>query len=466
MYYSFVSDFRRGLTYSPSERDMISSAKATAAARLAASQQADKALEDLIKYQSSALAPIRTVPPEIFTLIFFLAINAVVVPYAEKESPWNIAGMDSAFQSAQDLERHQSADREISIYSDPIVKSSHRIARYEHPSLVLPSLPGKLVKLAPFLRAAVRGKTQMGRLVGHSNLTQGLPTSNQTDPLVGVAFPHVEAAYMDDNVRGLMRNKIYFHFPALQVLQLELEYWPDPDDLQVHQYLCTLISRYITLRHLVWYGDAAELFFRFAVSAKDSVREHQSLNEVSIRTGDAMPSKREMTGVPQEVVLERIHTFEVENPEPWVMHLYLSHLSLPSLTNLTVWYRPDSRKTVLGGSEGQELADAVKMLVQRSGCQETLRSLCFRNLHPDVDLSPLFDATPNLVDLTLTSLWRGAPEWQGLLLKLRKITVDASTKERMVMPDVLVEILALRNPGRRVFSFKSFRKTWAFVKED
>ncbi|KAH6919238.1 hypothetical protein BKA70DRAFT_44289 [Coprinopsis sp. MPI-PUGE-AT-0042] len=91
--HSLRSDFRRGLIYSPAERERICSSRAATAARLAASQQVDKALEDLIKYQSSALAPIRTVPQEILTLIFFLAIDGIVVPYVETESPWNIAGV-------------------------------------------------------------------------------------------------------------------------------------------------------------------------------------------------------------------------------------------------------------------------------------------------------------------------------------------------------------------------------------
>ncbi|KAH6919237.1 hypothetical protein BKA70DRAFT_1417214 [Coprinopsis sp. MPI-PUGE-AT-0042] len=173
-----------------------------------------------------------------------------------------------------------------------------------------------------------------------------------------------------------------------------------------------------------------------------------------------------MTGIPKEVVLERIRAFEIANTAPWVIRQYLSHLSLPSLTALSVWYMPDGWETTISVSEGQKLADAVELLVRRSGCQEALHSLSFRNLHPDVGLRCLLEATPNVVDLTLASLWLGRLESQAVLPKLRKITVDALDEADIVMPADLVEIITLRNPGKRVFSFQSFKKTWAFVKDD
>ncbi|KAH6919236.1 hypothetical protein BKA70DRAFT_1249587 [Coprinopsis sp. MPI-PUGE-AT-0042] len=463
--HSFVSDFRRGLIYSSSKRELIASSMAATAARLVASPDDSADLEHIIAHQSSALAPIRTTPLELLTYIFSLASNdGISLAYVARESPWNIARVCKYW-------------RDI-FYSTPSLWCYLMIDWNRFPKAIKRSACSKVhvERLASFLSLS----SNLPISLHMGSVPEELPVWRSLNALL-LENKHrwagkvaVRALHQTELLESSKESTSFSapqilqfpprELPSLRILEIEFEYQL-PISHMIDQHVCTIISQCSTMSQLVWRGDVTERFLHFAVSAENSLRAHPNLDKLSIRSGQTGRFDPRIANAPEEVVIERIHTFEIENTAPWVIDQYLSHISLPSLTNLSVWHQPNSFGP-LTSSQSHDLADTIEMFLDRSGCQDTLHSLSYRNLHPDIDLTPILEAAPNVVDLTVASLSPGTLESPALLPKLRKITVDAVAKEDIVMPAVLVEILALRHPGKRVFSFKSFKKTWAFVKDD
>ncbi|EAU87029.1 hypothetical protein CC1G_12302 [Coprinopsis cinerea okayama7 len=138
---------------------------------------------------------------------------------------------------------------------------------------------------------------------------------------------------------------------------------------------------------------------------------------------------------------------------------YLMRIQAPSIKSLKITVADD-----------EEIVPALSTFLRNSRCHETLQSLYLKGVNPQVTIQML-SQLPNLRELVLPELplevESALEAATDLAPKLGRLDIvpkkNGPGGSRPVEPDRLVKLLASRHDGRRVYSFVSYNRTWAFV---
>ncbi|KAH6899263.1 hypothetical protein BKA70DRAFT_743753 [Coprinopsis sp. MPI-PUGE-AT-0042] len=469
---ALVSDFRKVQIHSG---DLTSS-------KISQQDPHIAAREAVVENQNSVPSHIGLLPTEILTHVFLLTVGkGVSILYAPDAVPWNIAGVcrywRTVLYSTPALWNHVAIDwgllttlktADAKVYVERlcyIVGLSSSVPLFLHPARFpihghfdhyMQDPDGSIWRLLD--RTLQDAWHRLGGTLPIWYLTKRIAEDAHS---ITLEVPRVDTLLIQSTVRNLIKRNITIKLPSLETLelggeafamQLRIPFTPHT----VLSYTHVFMTQHHTLRRLVWHDSPSENFLYFANQCH-GFREVPSLEELCV-TGEP-PLPRVPIKYKNPISLSHIRKLEIQ--QQW--HRIGSHLvslRAPALTTLEIWNHNGEQ----GSEQNQFVVEAIQTFVQTSGCQPTLVSMTLHGFD-GINLTDLLMLTPNLLELTISSLWSDALVSDlSLVSVLQQITVDASNDESITMPDVLASTLAIRHPDKKVCSSKSFKKSWAFVK--
>ncbi|KAH6919282.1 hypothetical protein BKA70DRAFT_1249708 [Coprinopsis sp. MPI-PUGE-AT-0042] len=479
---ALVSDFHAAQLHSV---DSTSSTKPITISRRDENEAHITVLEAVVAHQDLAPSHIGRLPTEIIAHVFFLATGqGVVILYAPDATPWNIAGVcrywKAVVYSTPAVWNHVAIDwgllttlktADAKVYVERlcyIVGLSSSLPLFLHPARFpirgqvdhyMQDPGGSIWRLLD--RTLQDAWHRLWGKLPIWSLTKRVTAEDASS--ITLTIPKVDTLLIQSTVRELVSRNITIKLPSLETLEL--------DDIgfalftrfansshTILSYIHTFMIQHHTLRRLVWHDSPTQSFLYFADDCH-GFREVPSLEELCL-TGKA---PRPYIHVESDNPNSSLHIRKLEIHQEW--HQIASHLSslrAPALTTLDV--RNDKYEYEQGLEQNRCVAEAIRTFVQKSGCQHTLVSIKLDGLD-GINLTHLLKLTPNLLELIISSLWSDSlASNPSVVPVLQQVTVDASNDESIVMPDVLANILTIRHPDKKVYSSKSFKKTWALVK--
>ncbi|KAH6919244.1 hypothetical protein BKA70DRAFT_1249600 [Coprinopsis sp. MPI-PUGE-AT-0042] len=480
---SLRSDFHWRHAYPTLQRPTIRRFKTTTAAQPVEVYRGIVALEDTITQPDSAPSPVVLLPPEILTQVFSWAVHGgVTISYSPDATPWNIACVckywREASYSTPMLWNHIAIDWshlpslkpvDAKVYLErlghimslssplPLVLHSVDFMKGGHGGAFLQDPDGSIWHL---LDSIFQGVSH--RLSGELP-TWYLTRKSVADGAHSVTWtiPNITTLMVQPRARDLVSRSLMLNFPSLECLELDARVFAIPlassaSPRAAFPYLHSFITQHPTLRRLVWHDSPSRNFLRFADEC-GGFQEAPSLTELSLK-GEVSASFVPLANNPPDPPA----AYSQARSGPGVA----SNQKSPPFTSSPVTYhtRHSPAQLRAGIQTDPEPIRRNTGILQQSECQPTLVSLSLRGLD-GVDLTRLLELTPNLLELTISSLWSSSMASNAALAPaLRRITVETSNDEGVVATDILEDILSIRNPGKQVSSSKSFNKTWAFLK--
>ncbi|KAH6869025.1 hypothetical protein BKA70DRAFT_1578887 [Coprinopsis sp. MPI-PUGE-AT-0042] len=442
----FLPKFRSWTSYSPEERKIISTAAAETEEKL-------EELQRLVLWQKSAYAPVRLLPPELLTEIFWLAIPSVSVHYDAALAPWNISAVCKYWRDV--LYSTPSLWNHIAVGSKKVSLQDHSARLSHFLSLSQPLLlyvdfgtsngffseqPGNpIIRLlaaehhrwagkisGPFLCACSRFRPTLDVI---QNDTFPLVTSVEDGEPVNIfsLFMWVQRSFKFPNLRRLALSGLPGELasPGLTVLQRQIK---DVlmDSVQ-YQLLTTLEL-----------NDPEHTFTAANVLGWPQISDLASLQHLILRGGKGPFISAVLEDLPpwddyDPITLHHIRKLSLHG---YPVHLlaYLTLLITPSLVDLELDAQQEAMQEVRRFEDGEEVNEViyseiddeqipsgVSTLLERSNCAEKIQSLSLRGAHGN-NLGPMIKQTPNIRQLlvdpeavwNIDSLHEMDEEWEEL----------------------------------------------------
>ncbi|EAU86986.1 hypothetical protein CC1G_08457 [Coprinopsis cinerea okayama7 len=480
---------RQGVQFTPSDREALSRALSDSQQRLSELLREADQLRRTIAHQQSSLSPLRLLPTELLVRILRLAIvPGMVIQYDETSAPWNIGAVSRHWRDVlySTPELWTAIEIDWNRWNRPLALDAEntpypaRVAQFLELSSALPLLinvpsypnlvwgtqaeePQRQAWTPIYRRLEDELLTRWSGSVDAQFLRQlwkFRANATLTLPMI-TGLRRMDEFVLEDLIT---EANINLRIPQLQDIILK-DIWRI--DARVENEYLANIKRHATaflgdhasnLRALEFRGQLEALaFVSQCPSSQHIMKSVESLRiQQSLSFPGSLQDREEDFG---RILVPSIrHLFIADYPG--VVAAYLQKMKIPTIKSLQLVIKTTPlHNDVLPPA----LLDFLRIPSEAGG----LESLCLAGIDiPEGSLPEILNELDTLRELVLWTLPHdietALTTSTAILPALRRLTILDNTKNS-TETSVLVEILGARHPGARVFSFKSFKRTWAFV---